>query len=61
MGPLAGDLFQITRDELAAGEDIAHCPSCSLFVKVIDIPEDFSAEAPPPERPQPPLEPISVA
>ncbi|BDA45821.1 g10137 [Coccomyxa elongata] len=30
-----GDLFQITLKELAAGEDIARCPSCSLYVQVI--------------------------
>ncbi len=30
-----GDLFQITVEELAAGEEIAHCPSCSLFIRVI--------------------------
>ena len=36
-----GDLFQITPAELAAGEDIARCPSCSLFVAVVYDPEDF--------------------
>ena len=36
-----GDLFQITVDELAAGEELARCPSCSLYVKVIYDPEDF--------------------
>lgn len=36
-----GDLFQITLEELAAGEDIAHCPSCSLYLTVIYNPEDF--------------------
>jgi diphthamide biosynthesis protein 3 len=30
-----GDLFQISGDELAAGEDIAHCPSCSLVIRVL--------------------------
>ena len=30
-----GDLFQITLDELKAGEEIARCPSCSLFITVI--------------------------
>lgn len=30
-----GDRFQITKEELAAGEDAATCPSCSLVVKVI--------------------------
>lgn len=57
---IAGDLFQITREELAAGEDVASCPSCSLFVKVINIPDDFSASPPPPEQQQP-QHPIAVA
>lgn len=30
-----GDLFQITREDLIAGEEEATCPSCSLIVKVI--------------------------
>ncbi|XP_014218032.1 DPH3 homolog [Copidosoma floridanum] len=30
-----GDQFQISREELVAGEDEATCPSCSLVVKVI--------------------------
>jgi len=40
-----GDLFQIGGDELAAGEDVAHCPSCSLVIRVIiaDLPA-FQAE-----------------
>ncbi len=29
-----GDLFQITVEELEDGEEIAHCPSCSLYVMV---------------------------
>jgi len=37
-----GDLFQITPEELLDGEDIARCPSCSLYVVVVyeldDIP-----------------------
>lgn len=28
-----------------AGEEIAHCPSCSLYIKVIYDPEDFSEAA----------------
>jgi diphthamide biosynthesis protein 3 len=39
-----GDLFQITMEELARGEDIAHCPSCSLTVVVIYNQEDFQDE-----------------
>ncbi|KAF6256148.1 hypothetical protein COO60DRAFT_1272092 [Scenedesmus sp. NREL 46B-D3] len=30
-----GDLFQITLDQLKAGEEIARCPSCSLYITVI--------------------------
>jgi len=36
-----GDRFEITKEELAAGEETATCPSCSLVVKVIYDPEDF--------------------
>lgn len=37
-----GDLFQITKDELRNGEEIAHCPSCTLVVRVIYDPDDFT-------------------
>lgn len=37
-----GDKFQITKEELLAGEIIATCPSCSLYVKVIYDLEDFT-------------------
>ena len=30
-----GDLFQISRLELDDGEEIARCPSCSLYIRVI--------------------------
>ncbi|BHF64252.1 Diphthamide biosynthesis protein 3 [Sparganum proliferum] len=30
-----GDRFQITKEELENGEDIARCPSCSLMIRVI--------------------------
>ena len=30
-----GDLFEIFLEELHDGEDIAHCPSCTLKVRVI--------------------------
>ncbi|VDN19574.1 unnamed protein product [Dibothriocephalus latus] len=30
-----GDKFQITKEELENGEDIARCPSCSLMIRVI--------------------------
>ncbi|RZC77365.1 hypothetical protein C5167_001567 [Papaver somniferum] len=36
-----GDLFQITKEELQIGEEIARCPSCSLYITVIYNMEDF--------------------
>ena len=36
-----GDLFQISEEELAEGEEIAYCPSCSLVIRVLYDPEDF--------------------
>lgn len=36
-----GDLFQISMEELRAGEEIARCPSCSLYITVVYDPEDF--------------------
>ncbi|THD27562.1 CSL zinc finger domain-containing protein [Fasciola hepatica] len=30
-----GDQFQITKDDLLGGDDIAQCPSCSLYIRVI--------------------------
>ncbi|XP_058065209.1 diphthamide biosynthesis protein 3 [Anopheles bellator] len=39
-----GDRFQVSREELMAGEEVATCPSCSLVVKVIYDPEAFAAE-----------------
>ncbi|XP_031500367.1 diphthamide biosynthesis protein 3-like [Nymphaea colorata] len=36
-----GDLFQITKAELQLGEEIARCPSCSLYITVIYNQEDF--------------------
>lgn len=39
-----GDRFQITKEELKAGEEVATCPSCSLIVKVIYDPEHFQKE-----------------
>jgi diphthamide biosynthesis protein 3 len=49
-----GDLFQITRTELASGEIIAHCPSCTLVIKVIYDEDDFAKDAsfPPISPPQ---------
>lgn len=40
-----GDLFQISLEELAAGEDIAKCPSCSLYIVVVYDPADFQQPA----------------
>ena len=36
-----GDVFQITPAELRAGEEIAHCPSCSLVVTVVYEDDDL--------------------
>lgn len=36
-----GDYFQITKDDLKLGEEIARCPSCSLYITVIYNQEDF--------------------
>mmetsp|Transcript_34687 Transcript_34687/g.83931 ORF Transcript_34687/g.83931 Transcript_34687/m.83931 type:complete len:212 (+) Transcript_34687:109-744(+) len=41
-----GDLFFIATEDLESGEDIAHCPSCSLIIRVIYNPEDFGASMP---------------
>lgn len=30
-----GDIFMISLEELKRGEEIANCPSCTLFVQVI--------------------------
>ncbi|BBN00134.1 diphthamide biosynthesis protein 3 [Marchantia polymorpha subsp. ruderalis] len=62
-----GDLFQITMAELKIGEEIARCPSCSLYITVVYNPEDFmetktkSQKVPmkAPDKPQPAA--ISVA
>ena len=37
-----GDLFQISKDELRAGEEIARCPACTLGVRVIYDADDFA-------------------
>eukprot|EP00179_Madagascaria_erythrocladioides_P003300 CAMPEP_0198313880 /NCGR_PEP_ID=MMETSP1450-20131203/4752_1 /TAXON_ID=753684 ORGANISM="Madagascaria erythrocladiodes, Strain CCMP3234" /NCGR_SAMPLE_ID=MMETSP1450 /ASSEMBLY_ACC=CAM_ASM_001115 /LENGTH=78 /DNA_ID=CAMNT_0044016903 /DNA_START=81 /DNA_END=317 /DNA_ORIENTATION=+ len=42
-----GDVFQITKEELRDGEEIGRCPSCSLIIRVIYDPEDFSGEQAP--------------
>ena len=43
-----GDLFEISPAQLANGETIARCPSCSLTVRVL-LPDDWS-------RPELPLQ-----
>ncbi|GFP90717.1 diphthamide biosynthesis protein 3 [Phtheirospermum japonicum] len=50
-----GDLFQITKEDLRIGEDIATCPSCSLYITVIYNMEDFQ------ENPGKKMEPQPVA
>jgi len=39
-----GDRFQISREELEQGEDVAKCPSCSLLIKLIYDQDDFQCE-----------------
>ncbi|KAJ3647546.1 hypothetical protein Zmor_019417 [Zophobas morio] len=39
-----GDRFQISKEELLTGEEVATCPSCSLIVKVIYDQEAFQEE-----------------
>ncbi|KAL3102142.1 hypothetical protein niasHS_003551 [Heterodera schachtii] len=36
-----GDRFEITREQLESGEDVATCPSCSLMLRVIYDMEQF--------------------
>ncbi|KAF5831495.1 Diphthamide biosynthesis protein [Dunaliella salina] len=48
-----GDLFEISLEDLRAGEEIARCPSCSLYITVIYNPEDF--QEPPPDAGKAPL------
>lgn len=40
-----GDQFQISKEDLLAGEEEATCPSCSLVVKVIYDKEAFAAKS----------------
>uniref|UniRef100_A0A1L8DCP2 Diphthamide biosynthesis protein 3 n=1 Tax=Nyssomyia neivai TaxID=330878 RepID=A0A1L8DCP2_9DIPT len=40
-----GDRFEISKEELMAGEETATCPSCSLIVKVIYNSDQFKAES----------------
>lgn len=36
-----GDRFEISKEDLMSGEDVAKCPSCSLMIKVIYDIDDF--------------------
>lgn len=54
-----GDLFQITLADLRLGEEIARCPSCSLFLTVVYNEEDFADAKEPPHKPAP--RPVAVA
>ncbi|KAK7097270.1 diphthamide biosynthesis protein 3-like [Littorina saxatilis] len=36
-----GDRFEITKEDLESGEEVATCPSCSLIIKVIYDMDDF--------------------
>ncbi|KAJ9152909.1 hypothetical protein P3X46_026417 [Hevea brasiliensis] len=38
-----GDLFQITKEDLPLGEEIARCPSCSLYITSFTPWKIFSA------------------
>ncbi|KAF3435651.1 hypothetical protein FNV43_RR22742 [Rhamnella rubrinervis] len=39
-----GDFFEITKEDLKLGEEIARCPGCSLYITVIYNMEDFAGE-----------------
>lgn len=54
-----GDVFQITRAELSDGEEIAHCPSCTLVIKVVYDADDYQEGAAfPPSSPPQALVPV---
>lgn len=56
-----GDLFQITLEELRTGEEIARCPSCSLYITVVYDPDMFAAVDPAGPPPQLGKEVIAAA
>ena len=58
-----GDLFQITKEDLRLGEEIARCPSCSLYITVIYNQEDFADPKPDDKKNVQPSksQPIAVA
>lgn len=39
-----GDQFEVSLEDLKAGEEVATCPSCSLIILVIYEPEMFDEE-----------------
>eukprot|EP00658_Telonema_sp_P-2_P085054 TRINITY_DN9604_c0_g1_i6.p2 TRINITY_DN9604_c0_g1~~TRINITY_DN9604_c0_g1_i6.p2 ORF type:complete len:105 (+),score=37.10 TRINITY_DN9604_c0_g1_i6:192-506(+) len=43
-----GDLFSISEEELAAGQEAAYCPSCTLVLRVMYQQEDLEEMLPPP-------------
>ncbi|XP_028102040.1 diphthamide biosynthesis protein 3-like [Camellia sinensis] len=57
-----GDLFQITKQDLNLGEDIARCSSCSLCITVIYNIEDFISDSSKKKNLEPPnQQPLAVA
>lgn len=57
-----GDIFQIAKDDLKLGEEIARCPSCSLFITVIYNMEDIAGDNDRNKNLQPPKpQPVAVA
>ena len=44
-----GDMFEISQAEIDEGQDIAHCPSCSLTLRVLLPPPPAAAETTDPE------------
>ena len=53
-----GDLFEISQEELDQGQDIAHCPSCSLTLRVLLPPP---AESKDPETTDPEVKEVVQA
>ena len=49
------------QDDLRRGEEIAHCPSCTLFIKVVYNQEDFAADLQQEPDAQPDTRPPPVA
>ncbi|KAK9950645.1 hypothetical protein M0R45_006122 [Rubus argutus] len=39
-----GDLFQITKEDLKLGEEIARCPSCSVCINIVYNVEDLHGQ-----------------